>query len=142
MIKLANLKSSPINSFLIGALVSVLPLEVNASTLTSALTVRDNFIFPQGAPNTSSYDGVGNDAFAVFSDFTSNTRLQMGSFKGQPLGSNLQAFNLLELAAYDGTSPAYANQFGVIDNSGTFFSMIDSRDNTSLAEGNFTQAAD
>jgi hypothetical protein len=133
--------SSP-SAILFGVLASFVPLNVNASTLSSALTVRDNFIFPQGNPDLSSYDGKGNDAFAVFSDFTSSTRLQMGSFKGQPQGSQLQAFNLLELAAYDGTSPAYANQFGVIDNDGNFFSMINSKDNTSLAEGNFTQATD
>ncbi|HMO18607.1 MAG TPA: PEP-CTERM sorting domain-containing protein [Oligoflexia bacterium] len=135
----ATVNKSGIALFLF--VVFFLSTNVYASSFSSFLTERNNFFFPKGDPNLSSYDGDGHNAFEVFSSFTTSTLYQMNSFDGGSLGRNIQAFNLLEYACYDGMFPAYANQFGVIDNEGNFFSMIDTAGTNPVTEGNFVQAA-
>jgi hypothetical protein len=53
--------------------------------------------------------------------------MKVNTFTGQPLGSQLEFTVLSETAAFDGTSPGYANKFGVVNSQGNFVSVLDSK---------------
>lgn len=122
-------------------LLLLLPTSASAVPLGDATSIRSNFNFPLGDVNSSSYDGSGFDAFKPFEGLTGSEILAVNSFTGQPLGSNLEVFLLSEVAFFDGRDPNIANNFGVLDSSGNFISILDSALNNPGASGSIFQGA-
>ena len=114
---------------------------VCASTLSGSLDSRGAFVYPSGSPNTSSYDGPGRDTMSTFLPYTSSSLFQANSFTGHAQGSNLQAFMLSEMAAFDGHNAGFSNNFGVVDKGGSFTSMLNSANVDPLAVGQLDQTA-
>lgn len=107
--------------------LSFASLDARATTLEDATSQRLNFSFPNGAVNKSSYDGPGYESFAPFAAFVAPEMLKVNTFTGQSLGSTLEFTLLSEAAAFDGTSPAFANKFGVVNEDGDFVSVLDTK---------------
>lgn len=114
----------------------------SAASLDSSYDSRGAFSFPLGDVSVSSYDGPAFNAFSSFSTFTAPDLIKLNSFTGHPLGSQLEITLLSESACFDGTMfPTYANKFGVLNASGDFTSLIDSKTATSGASATLTQGA-
>jgi hypothetical protein len=114
---------------------------VSALTLTESTSSRGAFVFPSGAPNTSSYDGPGKDTMSLFAPYVSSELLQLNSFNSNTFGSSISAFLLSEIAAFDGTVSSQANNFGVVDSNGTFSSILNTKDVNPGDVGSLDQAA-
>lgn len=120
---------------------AMLSSAVMASTLSGSLNSRGAFVFPSGNPNASSYDGPGRDTMSAFLPFTSSTLLQVSNFTGHAQGSKLEAFMLSEMACFDGHMAGLANNFGVVNQSNTFTSLINTQNVDPLAVGSLDQTA-
>lgn len=119
--------------------LSCISSAAHASTLSGSLDSRGAFVFPAGVPNSSSYDGPGKDTMSLFSAFTNNALFQVNSFNAHSSGSTVQAFLLSEMAAFDGSTAGFANNFGVVDQNGQFTSLINTANVDPLASGSISQ---
>lgn len=128
---------------LASSLLNLVALNASATTLDGSLNSRGSFVYPSGSnPGTSSYDGPGKDTMNLFTPLTSSNLLQVNTFDAHAQGSNIQAFLLSEMAAFDGHNGGPANNFGVMDQNGKFTSLLDTSKVDPLAVGAMDQTAD
>lgn len=121
--------------------LSFLPALAHATTLEQAVAVRNNFQFPLGSVEQSSYDGPRYEAFKPFEAFTGSEILSISSFSGPGQGSFLEVHMLSESAYFDGRNANFANNFGVTDSAGNFISLLDSVTNDPGSSASIFQAA-
>lgn len=87
-----------------------------------------------------SFDGPGFNAFNPYQAFTDGSIYSLDTIIGQGRGTNLQFFMLTEFASFDGRFGP-RNQFGGVDGSGVFQSLIDTATNDPLATASIDLAA-
>lgn len=90
----------------------------------------------------TSYDGPDFDAFKPFQSASSSTLLSLGAFNGQAQGSLLEVTLLSEAAGFDGSTPGFANDFGVLNAAGDFISILDTANIDPGGSGTLFQGAD
>lgn len=111
-----------------------------AVSLNNATSSRDTFTL--GDPDARSFDGTGFDAFKPFESFVSGGLLSISAFTGGETGSLLEVFMLQEVTAYGGQNAGFVDNFGVLNSSGDFVSILDSTTGNPGDSASILQGAD
>ncbi len=128
----------PSSLICVGVCSALLSAEVSASPLLDSLSNRGSFT----VNSSNSYDGPASSTLSFISTFSDGNLYQMDSITESAKGTNYSAFLISELACYDGNDiPGFANQFGTVDSSGKFSSIINTDKIDPIASGSFTAGA-
>ncbi len=112
----------------------------NSNLFAAPISAQARPGFDLSGVDQRSYDGIGFNAFSPYASITDGTIYSLDTIVGEGLGTNLDFFMLTEFACFDGRF-AQRNQFGGIDSSGAFQSVIDTQTLDPLASGSVSLAA-
>ena len=113
-------------SFLVAAAaLFVMPASGYAIGFSESLVVREDVAALSTGADARSFDGLGFDLLADFSEFTSGELFQVDPFAPLSGSSSIEVTLLSEVCGFCGQEPDFTDSFGLLGPDGEFVSIID-----------------